>query len=107
MTDLIREAAKRHMLHMMKDISEQCYCAGWMSNLEYDLWCLCHQESGPGYGMLDLEDMKPALQQLRGLAEELGGWWMWNPADDYSWEDRCIWVPLDEWKHIYAEHVTR
>ena len=96
MSDVIREAAKRHMRDIIRDISEDCYCAGWLDDLEFNLWLLIHHEPDEGYGMCDRQDLADRLALLDTLSRELGGWWHWGG------EQRECWIPLDEWEAKFA-----
>ena len=66
----LREYAKRLLRQLMEDISEDHYCAGWMMNLELNLWRMV--EGGPrGYGMGDVSEEQ--VEQLRQLSKDAGG----------------------------------
>lgn len=87
--DLPDEGAQIGLIALMTGISEECWCAGWMSGLEYDLW---QAKRGMSYGQGVITDRQSDL--LRLLSEEAGGWWRWT-------EDGPQFVPLDEWRdHI-------
>lgn len=99
MTDLITtETIKRLLYSGMSDISEICYFARWMDNLEFALW-----ESvlgGPrNYGIGQLTD--DDIANLKGLSEACGGWYYWEEgARDAKF------VPLAEWEKIYQSDRT-
>jgi hypothetical protein len=81
-----REIHKRILLRVMRDISEEYYCAGWIIGLEHYLWTLAlRQNTEEG-------------QILLYCAEVCGGWWAW---DDDRGEN--VFVPLPVWKTIYNE----
>lgn len=91
MSDAIRHA----LYSRMSDISEACWCAGWMSGTEYALW-LAVTTGEPcawGVGIIEQPDIE-ALRELAGLA---GGWW--RSGAEYEPE----FVELDEWRAQYAE----
>jgi len=71
----------------MSEISEDLYCAGWLYDLEFELWEVLQSGSGKWHGI----DISAELSDVRALSDALGGW------HDY---DRFI--PLDEWLTIYA-----
>lgn len=72
----------------MRDISENCYCAGWLNTLEFDLWSFCL--NGPGeYGMGTVDGAD--IGKLKGLSEKAGGWWRHE-----------AFVPIAEWLKIYG-----
>jgi hypothetical protein len=67
------EGAALGLLGLMTGISEEYWCAGWMSGLEYDLWRI---EAGKGYGQGSITDRQGLL--LRELSAECDGWWYWD-----------------------------
>jgi hypothetical protein len=101
--DLIEFAARRYMLSVMRDISEECYCAGWMGGLEFSLWSLITDDLEAGYGMYERQHIQGDLDMLKSLSDRLGGWWIWNPDPDCNWSDVNLWVPLEEWREMYAQ----
>ena len=80
---------QQHALYeLMSDISEDCYCAGWMMGNEYAIWAAL--QSGDrryGLGEMDAEQ----LERCRHLAAELDGWILW--VDDDTDPD----MPVEEW----------
>lgn len=52
---------------LMSEISEDYYCAGWLSGLENDLW-----------RMLQDGSRRYEITQLRALHERCGGWWYYD-----------------------------
>lgn len=94
-----RNTVKEVLAELMSEISEDCWCAGWLSGLEFDLWEMV--QGGPrrfGMGEVSEED----VQRLRVLSNECGGWIVWNmDKGDTSF------VPLAEWEAIYAAETER
>jgi hypothetical protein len=89
----VRELAADRLYQLMSDVSEDHYCAGWMSGLEYDLWGMVR--GGPRhYGMGDVEP--ETVAELRQLSDDCGGW---------HTHDRL--VPLDEWRREYERWEQR
>ncbi|MFI5296524.1 MAG: hypothetical protein ACHREM_00380 [Polyangiales bacterium] len=74
--------------HEMSGISENTWCAGWMSGLEYMLWGTMVSDDPfddeEGFGVLRFDRAK-----LRALSERAGGWWVWNTTTRF--------VTLEEW----------
>lgn len=99
-------ASQRELCDTMSDISEECYCAGWMSGLEYALWGAL-QTSDLIYGMSEIDAEQ--LQRCGQLAQELGGWIVWVDDHDLpgtSWQEwGKRFVPMDEWLEMYRRHV--
>lgn len=88
----LREFAKGALLRTMHDLSEACWCAGWLHGMEYFLWTVVENGKATEWGMdnvyqRDVDD----LRRLRDLA---GGWWVW---DDEKFE---TFVSLDEMRRL-------
>lgn len=73
----------------MSELSEDCYAAGWMQGLEYDLWRIVLAGDGHyGMGRITRDD----TARLRQLADDAGGWWMHGEL-----------VSMSEWLKRYEE----
>ncbi len=81
------EGAEVGLLGLMTGISEEFWCAGWMSGLEYDLW---EAAAGKSYGQGTISERQAML--LRLLSEECDGWWYWYQNDGPKF------VRLDKWR---------
>jgi len=82
----------------MSDISEDCYCAGWLSGLEHSLWWFVVDGPGEwGMGKVDEDDVRA----LRALSEKCGGWIVWREGVGE------VFVPLAEWLPAYAAEQER
>ncbi len=79
---------QRELYETMSDISEDCYCAGWMMGLECAIWGAL-QDGDRRYGMGEMDAEQ--LERCRELSRELGGWIIW--VDD----DEVPGLPLAEW----------
>lgn len=89
----LAEFAKDALVSLMSDISEDCYCAGWMSGLESDLWARMVGDLPPAYGQSEVA--KDDLNRLRELSNMAGGFWVWNDGNEF--------VSLDFWRREYAK----
>lgn len=87
------ETSARALAALMSEISEECYCAGWMSGLEFSLWAMV-QGGDRSYGMSEPSESEVA--QLRALSERCGGWIRWE--EDVG----EVFVPLHEWEQTYG-----
>lgn len=89
---------------LMSDISEECWCAGWMSGLEFTLWRIINGGERQ-YGQGGITDEQVA--ELKQLSELIGGWIYWyddtdNPeADPSEWGERFI--SLNDWLVMFSE----
>lgn len=80
----------------MSRISEDCWCASWLSGLAYDLWNFIH-ERGPGewgQGEVTAAD----VVNLRVLSERAGGWWHWPESRNHDTE--LTFYTLEEWAAV-------
>ncbi len=82
----LQDAAKDQLRQLMSDLSEEYWCAGWLSGLEKDLWeraFLGKHNEDFGNRPIDLGD----LEKLRSIARNTNSWWIW---DDKLIDQRCI-----------------
>lgn len=89
------ELARAQLRNLMSDLSEELWCAGWLSGLEHALWGRI--TDGPPTGLRDSE-----VDQLRRLASLAGGWWHWPREDGRPVKAGPVFVPMDEWLMLYA-----
>lgn len=87
--------AARALVHEMRELSEEHYCAGWMCGLEFSLWAML-QDGARDYGSGEVTERD--VEHLRALSQKAGGWWRWSDAGE-------VFVATAEWERIYAEHV--
>lgn len=91
--DTTQEAAEAGLLALMAGISEELWCAGWLTDLEFDLWAMMTgAREDRGYGMGVVSDRQ--IELLRLLSEEAGGWWT-NCGEEF--------VNLEKWRVTVAE----
>ena len=74
---------------LMSWISEEYWCAGWLSGLEYVLWDAL---TGRQKGACSPEE----IEELKYLSEKCGGWIIW---DEQAKDERL--VPREEWLRLY------
>lgn len=84
--ELSDEAAD--LADLMSQISEEAFCAGWMSGLEHSLWEIIHSDRR-SYGQTVLTEQQ--VSRLRSLSERCGGWIR------YDFEKGEVFVPRDVW----------
>ena len=82
----------------MSDLSEDCWCAGWLHDLEFTLWTATMTgNKNWGFGMRECD-----LLRLKHLHEMAGGWWIWDKN-----EPNNRFVTTEEWLAILAEWRRR
>ena len=97
MKDSIRRSLRKRLLSLMREISQEHYCAGWLIGLEYHLWKAVLQYPQPYEALLGPID-EESVAELKDLAEELQEW---ATRDD---ETREKLIPLADWQRIFAAH---
>lgn len=81
------EAASYGLFALMSAISEEHWCATWLTGLEHSLWAA--RQNGPmKFGMGTITQRQCDL--LRLLSEEAGGWWIYG-------HDKPCFIGMDEW----------
>lgn len=77
----------------MSAISEACWCAEWMSDLEFDLWrIVTGGDRSYGQGVLTAQE----VNDLLSMSVVLGGW---HDGDDF--------VPMREWIPRFNAHEAK
>jgi hypothetical protein len=93
---VVRQVLQECLEHRMSDISEDCYCAGWLNNLEHSLFNLMLKGGGDfGAGSVSAKD----ADEMKVLAKLSDSW--------IIWDDGCKAIPLNEWivKYNDAEAI--
>jgi len=89
---------EKELAELMSELSEKCYSAGWMKDLEYVLWDAV--VSGPrdyGHGTITKDDINKLIQ----TSDKVKSWILF---DDELEE---ISVPLDKWKVKFKIDITQ
>ncbi len=84
---------EKALCRLMSDVSEDYWCAGWFSGIEYQIWAELHAYGSRRFNTDELE-------AIDALSKETGTWITWADGDA---SQRA--VPLDEWKRMFAEYV--
>ena len=89
--------AQRALLVYMRHLSEENWCAGWCTGLEFILWEWVLRLRGGTKPASKFERASaPDIEVLSWLAELAGGWWHWKTG-----LKEPEFVPLNEWAEIY------
>ena len=89
------DAARIGLSALMCGISEDCWCAGWLTSLSMDLWEFRQRGGGHHYGQGEVTERQAQL--LRLLSEEAGGWFRWDDKEGVTF------VGMDQWLACVAE----
>jgi len=97
MRDELTENEKK-LADLMSEISERCYDAGWMLNIEYVLWHAVI--SGPrsfGRGEITQKD----IDELTRLSNATKTWIVFDTKDEETP------MPLEKWKALFTIEVSK
>jgi hypothetical protein len=84
------------LCELMHQISQDCYCAGWMSQNEFRLWsAVVDPTDDLEYGFAAISPDE--VMQLRQLSEEIGGWIVWDGEIG-----DLVFLSLEAWQKRYA-----
>ncbi|OLP06519.1 hypothetical protein BLL52_2755 [Rhodoferax antarcticus ANT.BR] len=86
--------AQHDLFDRMSEISEDCFCAGWIHDNEYSIWrVIALGDTSTGY-----PPMNPRLvRRCKQLANEIGGWIQWTV-------DGPQFAPMAHWLAMVAQH---
>lgn len=79
---------------LVSDISEDCYCAGWMHGIEFDLWAVICGDA-TDYAGVTLADHR--VQALARIARDADGWVRYGDSGVES-------VDSVTWAKMYAAY---
>jgi hypothetical protein len=101
---------QKALYDLMSDISEDCYCAGWMMGNEYILWeILTNPSASRNYGQAIVTPEKIAI--LREISAEIGGWIRWRDEDEIPALTLVEWgpvfCPMAEWLILYEQKMRK
>ena len=101
---------QRALYQLMSDISEDCYCAGWMIGNEFTLWEMVADPAAKrDYGQGEVKQWQ--IDDLRAISTEVGGWIRWRddeedkdlPADEWG----AVFAPMAEWLPLYERRMAQ
>ncbi|ANH67998.1 hypothetical protein [Mitsuaria sp. 7] len=79
---------QRALAEFMSDLSERAYAAGWLADIEIELWRALHSPAYRGGRLrLSLED----VHALESLSTACGGWIFFDGELEETF------VPMEEW----------
>jgi hypothetical protein len=84
---------QRALFTLMSAISEDCWCAGWLTENEFELWARVKGDRGRAYGHGSVAIQ--ALADLQDIAIACNGWIVWGNG-------RPAFLPMNEWLRLYA-----
>jgi hypothetical protein len=79
---------QRQLADFMSNISEKCYYAGWLSNLEYILWdAVNNGEKEFGHGIISDQDVRTLMQ----LSKDCNCWIYYDDTTEETALDLANW----------------
>lgn len=95
LTDLTVE--QRRLADLMIEISEKCYSAGWIKNLEYLLWdALTNEERKLGRDIISESD----IDQLKQLSQDCNCWIYFDDKEEESP------IELESWRDKFEKGIS-
>ncbi len=88
---------------MISEISQDCYSAGWLIGIEYQIWERIHSSPSRRCGYRELSQQE--IEKLRYLSGMIGGWIYWRDdtanqdLEPHDWGE--AFVPLKRWLEMY------
>lgn len=83
------EGAALGLLGLMTGLSEDLFCATWLTGLEFSMWAAAHSQEDFKFGMGVINERQRRL--LFDLGQEAGGWWVWQETGPPRF------IPMAEW----------
>ena len=91
------DTAQRALLVYMRHLSDENWCAGWYTGLEFVLWeWLLRLRAGTKPASKFEQASVPDIEVLSWLAKQAEGWWHWKAGSKEP-----EFMPLSEWVEIY------
>ncbi len=88
---------EQSLANFMSEISERCYSAGWMEDLEYVLWdAVINGEKPYGHGKVTNQD----IQILKLLSDYCKGWIYFDEQKEETVID------FKSWGQKYDSHIS-
>lgn len=84
----------RALAELISEISQASWYAGWMKDIEYDIWAALEGDEIP-FRRLGCALTADRLARLRQLSSDCGGWIAFREDTEETW------VPIDEWRREY------
>lgn len=94
--------AQWQLYHLMGEISEDCFCASWLGDSEYDIWhALQHSDPWPTN-----RHMSPRLLRLcQKLSNEIDGWIYWAGGPKFA--PMAQWLAMVQDRHMRAARLAQ
>lgn len=83
------------LCELLSEISEACYCAGWLHDVEHKVWAMLGSKEPVEFGMGDVSPTD--LERAEALSKAIGGWAQYEQGPRF--------VSAGEWARRHAEWV--
>jgi len=95
--------AQEVLFFRMQQLSETFYSAGWVEDLEFEVWDMAHKKP-PRFADNAVSD--ETAKSFRDLATLASGWWIF-PAEQFEKKaSRPSFIPMKRWQGILAESLS-
>lgn len=107
MAGKLENYARKLLARTMREYSEYHWCAGWLQDLEYELWAFACGDAGAMWKGSFADGLhNDDRSRLMDLAIEAGGWYAWSDADSSE-----KFMVMDQWLKHYKiwkeEHLVQ
>lgn len=103
-TTLIRSILAERLAELMTEISERCYCAGWMDGLERALYRVVFCEASRSFGMGEITQEQ--CDQLHAIATAADSWWYWDDGGGDIMKSGPTPISLSTAALLYGNELT-
>lgn len=93
----LQEFRRQDVLHLMRELSEDCWAAGWNSGLEHDLYLIVFEGMCPEYGMGEVSGA--TIERMRRNATLSDSWWVYPNDKSYT----PVLITLDEARRRFSK----
>lgn len=81
------------LCELLEAISEDCYCAGWLDDVEHSVWAMLGSKEPVEFGMGSVS--LAGLARAKELSKSIGGWARYDQGPSP--------VPMAEWLERHAQ----
>jgi len=94
--------ARECLLFRMRQLSETFYSAGWIEDLEFEVWDMAHRSPYRFAGNDVTDNTAKFFRDLATLAE---GWWV--PEDDTRPDEPGpVFISMERWQEILGNRTS-
>ena len=97
----LQEYASDLLLKTVREYSEDCWCAGWLGNMEYELWAMIGKWTDGGPSTVEWGQGTVDVERLNELSLDARGWWTYEDGVGKRF------VPMVDWLLMNNDYLTK